>query len=64
MEKGNLFSISLKLALVILFIALVNIFMVPRFSAEFYILFITIVLMLIMVLIGSLMIRRRKEWKK
>ena len=60
MKNNSLFSISLKLALIILIIALVNIFMVPRFSAEFYILFITIVLMLIMVIVGAIMVRRDK----
>ena len=60
MKNNSLFSISLKLALIILIIASVNIFMVPRFSAEFYILFITIVLMLIMVIVGAIMVRRDK----
>lgn len=60
MKNNSLFSISLKLALIILIIAVINLFMVPRFSAEFYILVITIVLMIIMVIVGSIMVRRDK----
>ena len=60
MKNNSLFSISLKLALIILIIAAINLFMVPRFSAEFYILVITIVLMIIMVIVGAIMVRRDK----
>ena len=60
MKNNSLFSISLKLALIILIIAIINLFMVPRFSAEFYILVITIVLMIIMVIVGAIMVRRDK----
>lgn len=60
MKNNSLFSISLKLALIILIIAVINLFMVPRFSAEFYILVITIVLMIIMVIVGAIMVRRDK----
>lgn len=61
MINNKVFSISLKLALVIFIMAIIMLFIVKPLSAEFYILIITAALMLIMIVVGTILIRKEKR---